>query len=544
MRVRRGLVAALVAFLAGLALAQDQDAAECQGVLVSTTGGLVCGGRVERNGVAINTWLGIPYAQPPVGELRWSNPLPVEPWEGTRQATVPGHICPQPPNPLRTAAAPEPALQSEDCLFANIWAPASRQDELLPVLVYIHGGAFTHGSSTDSPMPTGEWYLHDGSFLAGQGIVVASFNYRLGALGFLANAGATGLRGNFGFRDQLLALTWLHDNLTAFGGDPDRITLAGESAGAMSVGLHLLSSPASRDLFKQAIMQSNPLGVTYRTLEQARLTGDSFLLSSGCLLSFDQLACLRDLEVEQILEAQQGWQLTLNVLQDGLQGVLAWSPVIDDALLLEQPLKAAVRDGSSKPLLIGYTADEGLLFVAYAIAEPLNRFLYSSALDLLYGSSTQQPLVELYPLEEGGDGREPLSAVVNDSVFVCPALAMATVSQPLTSFVYRFSHEPSFDLDNAVTQCRGRSCHATELSFVFGSGNFVGGFTEDESELARQMGAYWHSFTSKGGTAEAMAPWPAWDRQQRQLLDFRVPNSIATAAGHNCELWLEWAEQL
>ena len=525
--------------------AAQQEPAACTTEPVQTTTGLLCGLTVQRHGNAVRQWLGIPYATPPVGELRWQPTVALAPWQGTLEATSVGSICPQTPNPLRIEGAAEAAEQSEDCLTLNIWAPAFAADELLPVLVYIHGGAFTHGSSTDSPMPGSDWYLQDGSFLAAGGrALVVSFNYRLGALGFLANAGATGLEGNFGFRDQLVALQWLRENLEAFGGDPQRVTLAGESAGAMSVGLHLLATESRSNYFQAAIMQSNPLGVSFRTLEQTRSSGDAFLLSTGCLIRFSQLDCLRNLSVEEILDSQENWSLALDVLDEGLQGILPWAPVVDGNLITGQPLELALRYGSPKPLLIGHTAEEGLLFVSFALAEPVSTVVQQALVDVLFGSDVAGGIRDSYPADPEGDTRETLAHIVDDAVFICPALALASATRPVPAFVYEFSHPPGFDLDLNIKPCSGRSCHATELSFVFGTAGIATGFSSEEAELARQMGAYWLSFTAGGGGADTMDPWPVWTDSQRERFDFAIPNAINRAEGHNCDLWREWLERL
>lgn len=543
--MRRPLLSLLVMLsLCGLAAAQ-QEAAACSTEPVQTTTGLVCGSTVERHGNPVSQWLGIPYAEPPVGELRWSATVALAPWDGVLEATSVGDICPQTPNPMRIEAAPEAAPQNEDCLTLNIWTPEFRGEELLPVLVYIHGGAFTHGSSTDSPMPGSDWYLQDGSFLAATGqALVVSFNYRLGALGFLANAGATGLEGNFGFRDQLVALQWLRENLVAFGGDPERVTLAGESAGAMSVGLHLLASEASSRYFQAAIMQSNPLGVQFRTLEQVRSAGDAFLLSTGCLLSFNQLACLRNLPVEEILDSQENWSLALDVLEGGLQGILPWAPVVDGELISGQPLEQGLRQGSPKPLLIGHTAEEGLLFVAFALADPVSPVLSQALLAVLFGSDPAAAISAAYPEVPGEDSREALARIIDDAVFICPALELASSTRPVPAYVYEFSHPPGFDLDLGIEPCSGRSCHATELSFVFGTAGIDVGFSEAEIELSRQMGAYWLTFVKDAGAAGTMEPWPLWTDSGRERFDFAIPNAIRRAEGHNCDLWREWLESL
>lgn len=517
-----------------LVLLSFTTAAACEGPLAEPPAGQLCGLNVEREGWQVSAWLGVPYARPPVAELRFADPQPVAGWNGVRSATSVGNTCPQAADPFRVEDARLPAPMSEDCLYLNVWAPAAPTGESLPVLVYLHGGAFTHGSATDSPLGD-DWYLQDGSFLAARhNIVVVSLNYRLGVLGFLAQAGATELTGNYGFSDQLLALDWLQRNLPAFGGDPERVTLAGESAGALSVALHLLSSPRSQPLFRSAIIQSAPLGIPFPTAEDAALAADAFMVATGCLLRTDQLGCLRELEVEQVLEAQENWRLSALFLQSGLSAVLPWGPVIDGELLVQQPLTAGLLLGNPKPLLVGYTADEGLLFVSWAVTEPLSPLLYEPALELVYGGADSRAIHAAYP-PGPDDAREALSSSIGDALFVCPALALAAAAEPGTAFVYSFTHAPGFRLDNRILQCSGRSCHATELSFVFGTGGFEGGFTGPEAGLSHEMGSQWAAFVSDG--AAGMGPWPAWSAGPDQLMEFSIPSRLSTPSGHNCDLW-------
>src|SRR5262245_19930359 len=229
------------------------SARDCVGT-VDAPAGKVCGLAIEapaNTGRALYSYRGIPYALPPVAELRWAAPQPYPRWPDLRPATSSGAICPQ--DGVTTG-------DSEDCLFLNIWTPraAVKQHKRLPVMVFIHGGYFVFGA--------GSLPIYDGSYLAASGnVVVVTLNYRLGSLGFLA-VPELGLTGNYGILDQRMALQWVADNIAAFGGDPGKVTIFGESAGAMSVGLHLFSIPADRDRFRAAIMESNPLAIPYPSL--------------------------------------------------------------------------------------------------------------------------------------------------------------------------------------------------------------------------------------------------------------------------------------
>src|SRR5215813_12627894 len=245
---------ALAILLVGGGLSVTPAAAQdCVGT-AAPLAGKVCGLAIEapaNTGRALYSYRGIPYALPPVGDLRWAPPQPHPRWSQLRSATSFGAVCPQ--DGVSTG-------DSEDCLFLNIWAPrdAVGHDKRLPVMVFFHGGFFVFGA--------GSLPAYDGSYLAASGnVVVVTLNYRLGALGFLT-VPELGLTGNYGILDQRMALQWVAENIAAFGGDPTKVTIFGESAGAMSVGLHLFSIPQDRSLFRAAIMESNPLALPYPSL--------------------------------------------------------------------------------------------------------------------------------------------------------------------------------------------------------------------------------------------------------------------------------------
>src|SRR5262245_3593825 len=251
---------------------------------VDPPAGAVCGLAIEAPPTTnrdLYSYRGIPYALPPVGDLRWAPPEAHPRWNDLRPATAFGAICPQ----------DNVAGDSEDCLFLNIWTPRAVVDrqkpKQLPVMVFIHGGYFVFGA--------GSLPLYDGAYLAASGnVVVVTLNYRLGALGFLA-VPELGLTGNFGILDQRQALRWVAENIAAFGGDPSKVTIFGESAGAMSVGLHLFSIPANRGLFRAAIMESNPLALPYPSLlSQVEAKWQQFRLAL-CFETNQPLNCTFDL---------------------------------------------------------------------------------------------------------------------------------------------------------------------------------------------------------------------------------------------------------
>jgi carboxylesterase type B len=287
----------------------------CATGVVSTTSGKVCGEvlAVDELPGQVDAFLGIPFAESTAGDGRFSAPQAKAALPGVFQANTYGPACPQ------SDTTRAPASTSEDCLSVNVWRPVKRGDAPLPVMVWIYGGAFLTGDNANP--------LYQGDYLAAkQDVIVVALNYRVGALGFLA--GVAGLEGNFGLMDQQLGMRWVADNIAAFGGDPARVTLFGQSAGAMSVGLHLLSIPSSRSLFQTTILESNPFGLPYRTVPQARAVGSAFAKELGC--AADDLACLRAAPVDQIVTAQSKAELTIiGLLGDRLAGFLAWAPVAE-----------------------------------------------------------------------------------------------------------------------------------------------------------------------------------------------------------------------
>ena len=287
-------------------------------------------------------YLGVPYAQPPVEDLRWRDPRPVEVWSGVREATRFAPACPQ----VGVSMPGEPeSPTNEDCLYLNVWAPDARSDgQSYPVIVWIPGGGLTNGSTS---IP-----LYDGAALARQGVVVVTVAYRLGVLGFLAHPGLTaenetGGSGNYGLMDQVAALKWVRDNIGTFGGDPDRVTVAGQSAGATSVSI-LMASPRAKGLFQRAIGQSGglfePLALAPRyVLENAEVDGAAY----GDALGARTLAELRALPVERLLG-------------DSRADVVV-HPVIEPRLLPEPPYDVfSAGRHNDVPLLVGFNAEEAL----------------------------------------------------------------------------------------------------------------------------------------------------------------------------------------
>jgi len=456
---------------------------------------------------------------------------------------------------------------SEDCLSLNVWVPveaaaapsdprarfrsaldAMRSESAagggnasrsagsggtLPVLVFVHGGGFVHGGSAQRLYPDGP-RLYDGARMAAtQHIVVVTLNYRIGVLGFLA--GAPGVTPNLGLLDQQLALHWVQRNIGAFGGDPARVTLAGESAGAMSAGLQLLSMPSSAGLFRSVILESDPFGLPYRTAEQARLGADLFLLHVGCKFASDTLACLQHLPLKTILQAQDHSGQTSAVLQQGLAAFLPWAPVVDGRLVVRQPLQAALEGGVMKPLLLGTNGSEGTVF--FANDAPIGILGYDALAKLIVGQQRTAELALHYPPSLFGDNTRQVIDAAGDGLFVCPTRAVARAARA-PAYLYHFDHRSSFNLWADIGQCAKDACHGAELPFVFGTAGGKMAFTPAERRLSDAMMAAWGAFVrgTAPSAASGSAAWPPFGSNGEVWTLAGAP-SLAPPGSAACGFW-------
>lgn len=492
---------------------------------VSTSVGDVCGKGTTVGAMSVRVFLGIPFAEDTGGANRWQPPIPKARATGRIQATEFGPICPQDPE---TGGLPP---QSEDCLSINVWTPSGAAAGAdLPVMVFIYGGSFDKGASA---VP-----LYDGSYIsATQNVVVVTFNYRVGALGFLA--GVDGLAGNYGLRDQQLALQWVADNVQAFGGDPAQVMLFGESAGAMSVGLHLLSIPSSEGLFVSALMESNPFGLPYKTQAEATEFGTCFQAVLGC--EAGGLDCMRGKSAADIVDAQSNPLLVVSALFKGLPGFVLWAPSIDGTLVTQQPI-AGLGAGLPKPTLLGTNKNEGTLFVYSALQAlgltTLPAEAYHDILVVLFGEANTASIEQVYP-PVSGDNAPVLDQVTTDYLFFCANrhVAAAGVS-PV--YAYEFTQLSNFNIWPNVPECAEQVCHAAELPYVFHSASNIGAtFTPAEDMLSQTMVAYWAAFSREGADPNNGGPsrpqWPAFAGFNYLILG--TPISTAVDPPHNCSLW-------
>lgn len=459
---------------------------------------------------------GIPYAAPPVGPLRWQLPAPARPWQGVRDATHTGSRCIQDTSDLELGRQ-----TSEDCLTLNVWTPPASERKRA-VMVWIHGGAFVSGSSR----------IYDSRWLVSRGdVVVVTMNYRLGALGFLAHPslGPAGAVGNYGLADQQAALRWVHDNIANFGGDPDAVTIAGESAGGMSVCDHLVA-PGSAGLFRAAIIQSGPCQAQL-ALPDAEKASVDYARDAGCGDPAAAASCLRALPAEKLRKPL--WLFRIG--DDGLSG-----PVTGTTVLPVDPMVAIAAGRDAKvPVLIGSNRDEFTLFVAiqYLRQKPYDDAQYPQLLAETFGRDAQA-IAARYPLAQYG-GSVPLaySAAVTDGAFACVADRITEgLAKTGPVFAYEFNDRAAV-APEALRRLPfpvGAS-HSLELRYLFDIGG-APRLDPDQQVLSDQMIDTWTKFVSDGNPGEV---WPAFGGDGKRLSLRPDGSRVETDFDqiHQCPFW-------
>ncbi|HEV3351838.1 MAG TPA: carboxylesterase/lipase family protein [Acidimicrobiales bacterium] len=490
--------------------------------IVETTGGALQG-RVKD---AILEFRGIPYAAPPIGELRFRPPQPPEPWTGVRDATHFGPMAPQNQGAMEAMFGAPPQAMDEDCLTLNVWTPAC-DDGQRPVMVWIHGGAFLFGTGATP------WY--DGRSFARDDVVLVTINYRLGAFGFLHVDG----QGNNGILDQVAALEWVRDNIAAFGGDPGNVTAFGESAGAMSVGT-LLGLPAAKGLFVKAIPESGAAH-SARTAEEAEELARIFLVELGIDPGPTAVDHLRDLPAAALLEAQA--KVVETQMGAGGRG-LPFSPVVDGVVLPEAPIDAIGKgQAAGVTVLVGTTRDEWRLFSMMdpSIAKLDDEGAARRLAGLVRDKSRAPEVVAHYRLTRpDASVSDVWSAIGTDVIFRIPAVRLAETQSALGNDVYMYR----FDYATPVFGGVLGACHALEIPFVFesldaGAEMFVGPLNDDLRTLARRMHASWVAFARTGEpAADGLPEWPRYSAEHRATMLFDLqPSVVDDPAGSDREVW-------
>lgn len=494
----------LIIFFSGH-LFLSQRAVSSQAIdTVKTDAGLVAG---TQNG-EIRVFKGIPFASPPVGDMRWMPPQPAAKWSGVLKAEKYGPMCMQVPRADRTGGLNE---ISEDCLSINLWTPAKSNNGKLPVMVWIYGGAFIQGSAS--------FPFYDGAALARQGVVLVTFNYRVGEFGFFAHPALSkqnpkGLLANYGLMDQIAALKWVKQNISAFGGDPTNVTIFGESAGGSSVN-YLMLSPEAKGLFHKAISESGggmqaPRHISERRGNQPsqQEIGEAIAADLGADKAADPIAELRKIPAKDFMDKLAAARRVRNESR----AIGGSAPVIDGRIVTDEP-GALFEQGRQHavPYLVGANSYEASLMTTFGIT--------TDAVFGLLGKDADKAQ-EVYKSELERSRDYGAAMMWADSAFVAPARFLAGLvkkaGQP--AWLYHFSY---------VTEAqRGRlpgAGHGADVLYVFNSFKlpaYAAIASEADRKMADTVGSYWVQFAKTGNPNGIGRPeWPAYDRSTDRLLE-------------------------
>ncbi|MBI2421613.1 MAG: carboxylesterase family protein [Candidatus Hydrogenedentes bacterium] len=463
-------------------------------------------GAISEADPSVRVYRGIPYAAPPVGDLRWKAPQPAAPWDGVRACERFGPVCPQKDlSAILGIALPE---TSEDCLYLNVWTPAEAPAGKLPVMLWIHGGANAFG--------WGSQPVYDGEPFVKKGVILITFNFRIGPFGFMAHPllseeSEHKVSGNYGILDQIAALQWIQRNVAAFGGDPDNVTIFGQSAGGINVSA-LCLSPLAKGLFHRAIMSSGPFIWDTPHLKGNGAPGESFeswgeryakaLLGENTPVT---LAALRSLPAEQLVA--------------GVLEKMDSSPIADGYVLPGYPARLYAQGKQHPvPLLAGANKDEGSLFMLAAQYKSVDD--YRAGIRERWGDHTDT-VFALYPAEAPKDFIKAVPAFLTDTRALAPtrATAIATVKAGAKAYLYQYTHV------QASSRLKGFGAHhSAELPFLFNHFNIPGvppgAPDEADLRLADAMLTYWTQFAKTGDpNGNGLPEWPAYDPARDEHLE-------------------------
>ena len=446
---------------------------------------------------SLTIFKGIPFAAPPVGDLRWKAPQPAAKWEGVREATK---FAPAP-----MQAGNPPSGKSEDCLYLNVWTPAKSANDKIPVLVWIYGGGFSFGSTSEPG--------YDGAKLAKKGVVLVSIAYRVGQLGFLAHPELSAespnhVSGNYGILDQIAGLKWIRKNIAAFGGDPNKVTIFGESAGGISVSM-LCASPLAKGLFEGAISESGGSfgptrpttypGENMKTLKQAEADGEAYMHKLGA----SSIAELRQMDAEKFIPS--GWAMAGG-----------W-PIVD-GYVIPGDQHNLYEEGkyNDVPVLIGYNSDEGASFSHYKTPED-----YIANVKKRYGKFADE-LIKAYP---AGTNTVPKTArdLMRDAAFGWQTWSWARLQSETGKskvFYYYFDQHPDYPKDSPWAG--HGSPHGQEVAYVFNHIDPNSPHTSaTDVKISDAMATYWTNFAKYGDpNGEGLPKWPAFSKANPEVMYF------------------------
>ena len=515
-------------------------------------------GTTEEDYPTVAVYRGIPYAKPPIDELRWAPPQPVEPWEGVQPATDFSSEC------MQTAVeeglySTAPASASEDCLYLNVWTDTQASDDNRPVMVWIHGGAFILGSGSTPG--------YNGADLASKGVVVVTINYRLGVLGFFAHPALSaesehGVSGNQGIYDQIAALQWVQDNIANFGGDPNNVTIFGESAGSISV-CYLVATPLAKGLFQKAIGQSGGCFGKHRALDKEieeitpviapdteAVVGSGYEIGAevASALGFpgndqESLAELRNLNALTILETLR--EAELNIL---------WRSIFVDGYMFPDQMRTLVEtgQGSNVDVIVGSTRDEGTALFPWT--QKVDLEVWRAKLVENVGEEVAEILIAVYEDDAAVSTQRTDQEILSDQLFAWEMRKWARINESLgkSAYLYVFNHAPTLpDLGQSLG-----AFHASEIAYIFGTGSlFVPEesdddedesdsnefWTEDDQSVQDVIQTYWLNFAKNGDpNGEGLPTWPAYQTASDQAMEIKVQSApVANYRGVKLDTWEE-----
>ncbi|KAG9321486.1 hypothetical protein KVV02_005883 [Mortierella alpina] len=508
-------------------------------------------------------FLGIPYAEAPVQNLRFAAPVPKAPFTSTLDAIHYRGICPQTSQsagfiPLLLSYLENGATEQEDCLNLNVYTPSLKgaNEELLPVMFYLHGGGFTSYSGSVI-------IFEPGNLVSRGGVVVVTINYRLGMLGWMENTPAwsrSSVPGNQAFRDQILALKWVQQNIRSFGGDPNRVTVFGESAGATSIRA-LLSAPSTFGLYQGVIGQSDPINIPFKTPEDAKSIGAYFMEALKCPL--DDLDCARSRTVEDVLKAQTVANSKALADDKWTTWALVERPTIDGDLIPAE-FSALVKSGTYNTkanIMWGSTKDEAGLFVPQYFPNPIPIANASTALELVFDAARTAVILaspHFQPDPSDSDAvRNLFTRAGTQYYFFCPLRYLSrqmTKKKPIYNFRFNRGRDTPLVGDNYCSSSTGRVCHSADIQPVFASGAAVPGFSQtgDDARFARQVVDRLTAFAKTGNPnpkpglpgAELTNPdvtsvdWPPYD-DSNTLMELNVKASVSKQAENDVCSWID-----